>query len=125
MAFEATETTLIHADYHAPMWLIAGMDDGRPTTRLTYLDGTYTEVTSEQRQRLELAFMAADRQAATMKVEAVIDLFGHSVGVMPAEAAPVGPDYLTERGARFYECTADGGLKELRPEAPDNDTDLV
>ncbi|MEV6321756.1 hypothetical protein AB0M45_11235 [Nocardia sp. NPDC051787] len=125
MAFEATEATLIHADYHAPMWLITGMDDGRPTTRLAYMDGTYKEVTSEQMQRLELAFMAADRQAAEMKAEAVFALFGHSVGATSAEPKPLGPEYLTERGARFYECTADGWLKELRLEALDNDTDPV
>jgi hypothetical protein len=83
MTFEARETTLFHADYHAPMWLVTGTDDGRPFARLTLMDGSCIPLTEAQRQRLESAFLAADRQAARMKFEAALAI-GCRDGAEPA-----------------------------------------
>ncbi|MBF6332484.1 hypothetical protein [Nocardia transvalensis] len=123
MAFEATMTTLIRADNHPPLWLVTGTDNGRPAARLTHRDGSYIEVTPEQKQQLEIAFIDAEQQAARMKMEAIVAIFGDDVFNPPGSSASTGSGssaHLAPPGTQFFALEPGVGLIELPHRPPDD-----
>ncbi|WP_216917189.1 hypothetical protein [Nocardia noduli] len=114
---DASNLRTIHTDYHTPVILELGTEDGQPAARLIRIDGSYVQLTPEQRTKLEMTILEIENRAEAEKYAAIEPFLDGTLDVTSGKFSSDGtrsPDTDVADAMQFF-LLEDGEMREVRP----------